>query len=196
MAKGRLQPSARWNPRVHISPCESGKSSSSCWRRSELRPRRKADQDDPQNFRLWRASTLFCANKFFVRPRLLLGPNRVGHIAAVIRTSGLMPRPCLHLKLRLAFSGDRNLLPWRNRSRFSRDSLRCDVIAKNFSLIALTIKTPCYVSIRFSYSTAGRLLSCLTSNLPMIQAIANMTTVPANPAAAVASPSELMPGTW
>jgi len=107
-----------------------------------------------------------------------------------------MPRPCLHLKLRLAFSGVRNPLPWRNRSRFSRDSLRCDVIAKNFSLIALTIKTPCYVSIRFSYSTVGRLVSFLTSNQPMIQAAANMITVPTSPAIAVARPSELMPGIW
>jgi len=107
-----------------------------------------------------------------------------------------MPRPCLHLKLRLAFSGDRNLLPWRNRSRFSRDSLRCDVIAKNFSLGALTIKTSCYVSTKFSYSTADRLVSCLTSNQPMTQAIANMITVPTSPAIAVANPSELMPGIW
>lgn len=107
-----------------------------------------------------------------------------------------MPRPCLHLKLRLALSGDRNLLPWRNRSRFSRDSLRCDVIAKNFSLVALTIKTACYVSTIFSYSAVVRLVSCLTSSHPTTQAITNMITVPTNPAIAVAKPSELMPGIW
>ena len=93
-------------------------------------PQKKSGPGRPQNFKSRRASTLFDANKFFVGPQLPLGPNRVGHIAAVIRTSGFQPRPCLHLVFEVGVFGGRILLPWRNRSRIARDSLRRDDTVK------------------------------------------------------------------